>query len=187
VRRDLAAVGSVLVLAGVVVTLRPGLVPDPAALTPRRLAGVAVLAALLGVATVVRSPSGGDPDTEGQPAEAPRRPPDLPTIGDSFDTALDQIEMLSTPRLRRSDGPAYLRDRLRRAAVVTVAREEGIDHERAAALIDEGTWTDDPAAAAFLSDDVEAPLGLRLREALSTSPRAVLRARRTAAVLEGRS
>lgn len=185
-RHDLAAVGGALVLAGIAVTLRPGLAPELPPVWPRQLAAVAVFATVAGLVAIGRSASSGsevDPPSEPDESDGAS---DLPTIGASFDTALAQVETLSATRLRRSEGPAYLRERLRAAAVATVAREEGIDHDRAAEVVDRGGWTDDPAAAAFLGEDVAAPLGLRVRETLSTTPRAVQRARRTVAALEGR-
>lgn len=184
-RRDLASLGAALVLAGVAVSLFPGL--DPAQfLTPRVLTALATLAALVGIAAIVRSGAGtGDAEaTTGESAAGAGA--ELPTIGDGFEDALADVERMSAVRLRTSDGPAYLREQLRQAAVVTVARERGLGHEAAAGHVDDGTWTDDPVAAAFLSPTVEAPWQLRLRELLSTTPRAVARARRTAAELEGR-
>lgn len=187
-RRDLAALGTALLGAGVVVSLVPGL--DPATwrvVGPRALTAVAALVALAGVAAVVRSAPGRegpaadtDASTAGQEEEA------VPLVGERFDGVLADVERMSATRLRRSDEPAYLRERLRQATVVTVARERGVDHDRAAALVDRGTWTDDPAAAAFLSPGLTAPPRIRLREALSTTPRVVARARRTTAELEGR-
>ena len=186
-RRDLAALGTALLGAGVAVSLLPGLDPATSQVVgPRVLTAVAALVAVAGVAAVVRSAPGREgtaADTDastGGPEEA------VPLVGERFDGVLADVERMSATRLRRSDEPAYLRERLRRAAVVTVARERGVDHDRAAALVDRGTWTDDPAAAAFLSPGLTAPPAIRLREALSTTPRVVARARRTAAELEGR-
>lgn len=185
-RRDLAAVGGALVVAGVALTLRPGLAPGLPRVWPRQLATIGLVAVVAGLVAIVRLPATGDDGDLQSQATDPTTAPELPAIGDSFDTALDQVSTLSATRLRRSEGPAYLRDRLRAAAVATVAREEGIGRDSAAELVDRGAWTDDPAAAAFLGEDVTAPLGLRVREALSTTPRAVQRARRTAVALEGR-
>jgi hypothetical protein len=186
-RRGLAGVGAALVLAGVVVTAVPGLDPGISrTLPPSALTALGALAALAGVAVVVHSPSeASEPEDVTDPAGT-RSGPDVDVVGAGFDRALADVERLSATRLRESDGPAYLRDRLRRAAVVTVARDRGVDHDRAADLVEDGTWTDDPVAAAFLSRTREAPPRIRLREALSTTPRAVTRARRTAAELEDR-
>lgn len=185
-RRDLAVVGSVLVCAGVLLSLFPWLDPGLAGLLPpRALAALAVLTAAAGAAVVVLSGSTTDGARDHTAPDAGTGP-DVPTVGAEFDRALARVETMSATRLRRSDGPAYISGRLRQAAVVTVARERGVDHDRAAAIVDRGEWTDDPVAAAFLSSTISAPLSIRVREVLSTTPRVVARARRTAANLEDR-
>lgn len=186
-RRDVAGVGAALVLAGVAVSLFPGLVPGVAQfVTPRVVTALAVLAALVGIAAIVRSAAGSGDTEDSTEASAAGAGAELPTVGEAFEAALADVERMSAVRLRTSDGPAYLREQLRQAAVVTVARERGLDHDEAAGHVDDGTWTDDPVAAAFLSPTLEAPWRVRLREVISTTPRAVARARRTAAELEGR-
>ena len=186
-RRDLAALGTALLGAGVAVSLLPGLDPATSRVVgPRALTAVAALVALAGVAAVVRSAPGREGAAADPNGSSAGPEESVPLVGERFDGVLADVERMSATRLRRSDEPAYLRERLRRAAVVTVARERGVDHDRAAALVDRGTWTDDPAAAAFLSPRLTPPPRIRLREALSTTPRVVARARRTAAELEGR-
>jgi hypothetical protein len=186
-RRDLAALGTALLGVGVAVSLFSGLDAGAARVVPpRALTAVAALVALAGVAAVVRSAPGREGPAADTDASTAGPEEAVPLVGERFDGVLADVERMSATRLRRSEEPAYLRERLRQAAVVTVARERGVDHDRAAALVDRGTWTDDPAAAAFLSPGLTAPPRIRLREALSTTPRVVARARRTAAELEGR-
>lgn len=173
-RRELAALGAVLVLAGIVVSLSPGLGAD---LSPTAVAIAGVCAATIGTAAVALSSSPSKREEE--------HCLETDLLGGSFDAALSRSESMSSTELRREDAPRELRERLRAAAVATVARRAGVDRETAAERVASGEWTTDSVAAAFLSESTRAPLQLRLRERLSTTPRVVLRARRTAAVLEG--
>ncbi|WP_224334769.1 DUF7269 family protein [Haloprofundus halobius] len=86
-------------------------------------------------------------------AEMPEaeRPVSAPSPGEGFDEALSDWR-LSIPVLGRRRRAA-LRDRLRRAAVKTLRTTEGFDRAEAERRVDEGTWTDDETAAAFLQTD----------------------------------
>lgn len=53
------------------------------------------------------------------------------------------------------------RERLREAAIRATMRAEGCTRTRAAEIVAEGTWTDDPVAAGYLADDRR--IGSRLR------------------------
>ncbi|SMO75702.1 DUF7269 family protein [Halorubrum cibi] len=51
-----------------------------------------------------------------------------------------------------------VRSRVREAAIRAVARERSCSAERAAELLEEGEWTDDRTAAAFLSRSISYPI-----------------------------
>ena len=55
-----------------------------------------------------------------------------------------------------------LRDRVREATVEVVARDRNCAREAAAEAIDDGTWTDDPAAAAFFDTRTAYPVRVRV-------------------------
>jgi hypothetical protein len=71
------------------------------------------------------------------------------------------------------------RDRLREAAVRTVARRRSVPRERAERLVASGDWTDDDAAAALLGDP-PAPRRVRLGRRISTRLAFRYQARRAA-------
>lgn len=174
-RRDIAALGGGLVIVGAALALSPG-APRSAAVTPTALAAAGLAVALVGAAAV------------GGPSPLPAR--DRPSVepdrlGAEFDAALARVETMSSVELRTAE-PPEVRERIREAAVALVASRGGLDRETAAGRIERGEWTDDPVAAAFLSESVRAPAAVRWRERLSTTPRVVSRARRTVETLEGR-
>ena len=79
---------------------------------------------------------------------------------------------------------AELRRRLRAVAVDVLVAHAGYDREDAREAVDEGTWTDDEAAAGYLADPVALPRRLRVRNLLlrrSTVRRCV---RRSVAAIE---
>jgi hypothetical protein len=188
-RRGLAIAGGVLVAAGAALAVSPDLAPSlpPAVRTPV-LAGLGLLVAVVGVAIVTAPDSIGDgepsPDRDVATAAGPRSASD-DLLGAEFDATLARLETMSSLELRRSDEPATIRARLREAAIAAVVASEGVDADAAAGIVDRGEWTDDPAVAALCSSSVRAPIGVRLRERASATPRVVSRARRTAEALEG--
>ncbi len=56
-----------------------------------------------------------------------------------------------------------LRNRVRAAAVEVLTRREDCTPEEAAAMLDRGTWTDDPYAAAFFGAEADENLSWRVR------------------------
>jgi hypothetical protein len=150
-----AAVGLAAFAAGVAALLAPSLaalVPVDAALAvagndylvvvPLAAAGVAVC---LGLVAVVA--------TRGVTEATPPAPEGVPTAdppGADLDRALAGRRSVATrlhPRWR-----ARVHDRLREAAVRTVARTDGCSRAEARARVAEGAWTDDPVAAGFLRE-----------------------------------
>lgn len=109
-------------------------------------------------------------------SETPESAAAVPRSGADFDEALGSVFASAhrTEAARRRT-----RDRLREAALRTVARRRSIPRERAERLVESGDWTDDDAAAAFLGDP-SPPRRVRLRRWISTRVAFRYQARRTA-------
>ncbi|QLH78883.1 hypothetical protein HZS55_16995 [Halosimplex rubrum] len=109
-------------------------------------------------------------------AETPESATTVPRTGADFDEALGGV----FPSGHRTEAARQrLRDRLRETAVRTVARRRSVSRERAERLVENGDWTDDDAAAAFLGDSIE-PRRVRLRRRISTRLASRYQARRAA-------
>jgi hypothetical protein len=108
----------------------------------------------------------------------PERRWHAPVPGTEFDEVLAGISGFPRPNVRDR-----VRDRIREAAVETVAAREGVPEPRAAAMLESGAWTDDPAAAVFLGAEEDVPLRVFLRALVSGESRFTYGARRTVAVL----
>lgn len=86
----------------------------------------------------------------------------VPTPGDEFDEGLAGADGWS---IRSVSKQRNVRDRLHQAAVDALVTYANCSADEAAARIEDGTWTDDPVAASFLSDTVPAlPLRARLQQ-----------------------
>lgn len=138
VPRVLLAAGVGLFALAVGESLAPGLLPNDVAREVVYVAGVA----LLGYAfLVVRRRDGtryrATPDPE-LPVEAPAPGEDLRTVLDAF-----------RDRRRSHRGPGLV-DALRRAAITVLVRFGDCSEDAALDRIEDGTWTDDPVAAAYL-------------------------------------
>lgn len=108
-------------------------------------AGVGAVLALVARRSIRGVDHARPPDPEGLPA--------ADTPGTDFDRLLGRAVI---PVLWRWGGTRErVRERLREAAVVTVARESGRPRATARDRVDEGTWTDDRVAAAFLGESGE--------------------------------
>lgn len=93
------------------------------------------------------------------PPEEPQRPP--ARVGESFDTAV--AEAARDVRVRQVDPiDTAPRDRLYRAAVEVLTLTESCPQSTAEEIVTEGTWTENAIAGAFLSEELEYPLGFRL-------------------------
>ena len=94
----------------------------------------------------------------------PERPVTAPAAGDAVDEAIgSRTALLPVVGQNRRE---QLRERLRTAAVETRVRRGECAPEEARRRLDEGTWTDDPEAAAFLTGrepDSEARIAALLR------------------------
>ncbi|XVH30530.1 DUF7269 family protein [Haloferacaceae archaeon DSL9] len=94
----------------------------------------------------------------------PERRQSVPTPGDDFDSTLRGA---ITRRRGAVTQQRAVRTRLRNAAVETLVARGDADAETAAAAVEDGTWTADPVAAAFLGQSTSLPVGFRLRAYLS--------------------
>ena len=149
-RRLLLAAGVVLAVLGLAMTAAPGLA---AAVPTRRrmvlLVGVVALLGAVGVlsrrrAVDVERIETGDPETL----------VDLPAPGDEARGAFRRASALQLTGSRDR-----VEQRLHEVATDVVARRHDCTDDAARALLASGEWTDDPFAAAFLSEDgaTEAP------------------------------
>ncbi|MFB6129789.1 MAG: DUF58 domain-containing protein [Salinigranum sp.] len=157
--RALAAAGVVALAVALAVLASPGLL----AVSLDRLAvtAVGVLALLVAVGVARRRlhheyRQAATPD--------PELPADVPPPGADLDDVLAQFD---------DSRPVYyfgssLRRGLDAAAVAVLVRYHNLSVEEARERLADGTWTDDPYAAAFLGDDLPPPpLGVRLRSLLT--------------------
>lgn len=67
-------------------------------------------------------------------------------------------------------GSAQFSDRLRAVTVRALADARGLAPAEAQRQLDEGTWTDDPTAAAFFAEDVDAPTSDVVTAIVSADP-----------------
>ncbi|MFB6140617.1 MAG: hypothetical protein ABEJ26_09310 [Halosimplex sp.] len=142
-RRVCFGVGAVAVLAGIALTLRPGIVGSNLA-TALTLAVWAVALAGVGAAVYARLGSDGTPD--GALPTAGERPRyDAP--GDDIAAAVDSVGVGERDAAERD----RIRERLRAGAVHALERYEGVARAEAAERVADGDWTDDPAAAALFA------------------------------------
>lgn len=95
--------------------------------------------------------------------------------GDGLDDRFAAIPMES----RFQSSHRGVRDRIREAAIRALVTHEGYDYATAREAIEEGTWTDDPAAASFLATDGRYPPRVRLEAFLDRDDVSVIGARRS--------
>jgi hypothetical protein len=129
--------------------------------------------------TPVETADTPDPETE----------QDLPVPGDEFDRDVDDAERGPGPVNRQRISPGVrasrrVENRLEDAAVDAISRKWGCSREQAREALWDGSWTDDPYAAAFFTDRLEGvQLRRRIRLALGPEPQFERRAARAAAAI----
>lgn len=168
-----AAVGVALVALGLGLVVAPGLAPF--ALDAWAVALVGVVALLLGV-NRVRDRRRTPIDAEELPEI--ERAQELPRPGEEFDAAVDGGDL---DALRSHSARKRVRERLEAAAVDALVRHRDLDEAAAREALSEGTWTDDPWAAAQFAGGFPdwTPLRVRLL-GWTTRRRHARRATRTA-------
>jgi hypothetical protein len=153
--RPLAVLGVAAVAVGLLAALDRGVA---SAVSPTST--VVTLLGVLGVVQGVRY-ANARRDRRRMPADPgePERRAPAAVPGSDLDERIARVAG-SAPggyRDRRN-----LRDRAREVAVDAVARDRNCAREAAATAVDDGTWTDDPAAAAFFDARSAYPLRVRL-------------------------
>lgn len=153
--RPLAVAGVAAVAVGVLAALDRSVA---AAISPTST--VVTLIGVLGVIQGVRYASARRERRRpaADPGEPERRAP-AAVPGADLDERIARVTDPSPGGYRtRSD----LRERVREVAVAAVARDRNCSREAAATAVDDGAWTDDPAAAAFFDTRSAYPLRVRL-------------------------
>jgi hypothetical protein len=74
---------------------------------------------------------------------------------------------------------------LREGAIRRIRTQTGSDHETAESLVAAGEWTEDPVAAAFLSEETSYPLSERVRGSFDPGRAYLRRVDRTLTAVEG--
>lgn len=164
------AVGVGCVLAGLSVVLAPSLAVE---VTSNVLTVIGVLAGLAGIAAVYERVTTNERRVE-PPTPEHRRSFQVP--GETFDQQLATLGPRN--RGRSASNERAVRDRLDGLAVAVLVRD-GDTEAAAREHLAEGTWTDDPHAAAFFAEAraSDVPLEARLRAAFSAEPSTRRRAR----------
>lgn len=162
--RALKAIGTVALIGALVVAVAPGLLDG---LSFVRVVGWEWLIAPVGVVAVVLAiqafRTGDDDDAELPPPDyEDREPADAPRVGRAID---EHVEALvgDDASVNRDGAVDEVWRHLRETAVETMVDVEGMDRETASARIGDGTWTEDPRAAAFLGGEAAPPLPVWLR------------------------
>lgn len=94
---------------------------------------------------------------------------DPPRVGADIDEAFDALGANEASTWSETNAVRMLRSELRRCAV-TALEPRGHSREEAERLVDDGAWTDDRRAAAFLGDE-HLPLRMRVRDWASGEPK----------------
>ncbi|WP_226479235.1 DUF7269 family protein [Natrinema amylolyticum] len=151
-----AIVGVGLVLIGLAFVAVPELTA-PFGLGESIVSVVGVIALLQGLRTVQARRHTDVTQTE---LPAPERPQELLTPGEEIDAAIE------SGRVAYSREGKQLRERLERAATDALVLERGLTEDEARAALENGTWTDDPLAAAQFTTTIPdwAPWHVRFRE-----------------------
>ncbi|WP_459191889.1 DUF7269 family protein [Halosimplex sp. J119] len=157
--RITAALGALLAVVGLVAIAVPSVTtPLPASEGIVVAVGAVLVLGALGQIQRRRT-------TEPEYAETPdaELAVDLPTPGDGLDRRLDRLALT-----RFNEGQRHrLREEVGEVAVATIQRRERCSAEEAEQALREGTWTDDPFAAAFFTGrPPETSTTNRLRELL---------------------
>lgn len=105
---------------------------------------------------------------------------DLPTPGEEFDRRFEGLTLARSDAVRRE----RVRDEVKAVALETIQRREGCSEAAAEHRLHEGTWTDDPFAAAFFSrHPPQVSTRERVQEILSSTPQFDRRARAAVAAV----
>ena len=147
----LAGVGGLLLVA----------VPGAGAAVPT----IAAVALTIGVGLVAVGLAVRALLTDDEPLDlpTPERRPTYRSAGASFAALLDDVGLAGRRKLDADGetGRERLRTALEELAVDVLGRTDGWDPETAAERLEDGTWTDDPEAAAFFAEGYRPPVPKR--------------------------
>jgi len=175
-RRIATVLGVALAVVGLVALVAPGIIAS----LPTDRAMVLVLGVLLvlgGLRELQRRRA-----TDREYAETPdtEEVVELPTPGDEFDERFDRLSMTRYRMTERE----RLREEVEEVTEKTLVRRRGLSPEEARESMYEGTWTDDPYAAAVFSGQPPSVGRVeRVREYFSSRPTFTRRTERVAAEL----
>ncbi|WP_415380598.1 hypothetical protein [Halosimplex sp. TS25] len=157
--RITATLGALLGVVGLVAIAAPGITtPLPAGDGVVVAVGAVLLLGALGQIQRRRTTEPGYAETADAELAV-----DLPTPGDDLDRRLDRLALTRFNEAERH----RLREEVGEVAVATLQRRERCSAEEAERALSEGTWTDDPFAAAFFTGRApEADATDRVRELL---------------------
>jgi len=138
------------------------------------VAAVAAVGAVVSLGAVV---SGRERHLAQSETPEPERPTEVPAPGDRFEQTVGSwwFPLPIVGATAREE----VRERLRLVAIETVARTGDMPRSEARAAVTDGTWTDDPAASAYLRGSGDTSVGV------SSAWRERRSVRRTAAVIVG--
>jgi hypothetical protein len=175
--RPLAAAGVAALLFGFVTLYRQGLagVFD---FGSAFISFVGVLALVQGVRYGYARRMSGYASTE---VGTPEQRPATGVPGDEIDKELSRATGITQGASRRR---TRLRERIREAATETLANDRGHSSEEVVDIIDDGQWTDDPVATAFLSESRSYPVSIHVRARLNRQSTFQYGMRRTLAAID---
>ncbi len=147
---------------------------DPGTVVLALVVLLVLFAPTLGIVGRLRSPSTTPLVDAGDDGPAlPWLEDDGPAVvGERFDRRIAVATAYDDePRSRRESAREELVDSLRPIAATAYANRAGLTDDEATAAIEDGAWTDDPRAAAFLAgpDGPSTPLWLWLLDLVSTA------------------
>ncbi|WP_254769108.1 DUF7269 family protein [Salinilacihabitans rarus] len=123
--------------------------------------GTGLLAVAVGAATL-RTAGGAADDRLPVPSDGP--PAESRRVGATIDYLVERPGLDGASLRRRVRRSLLARRRVRETAIDVLADRDDLSTEEAAASVRDGTWTDDPRAAACLAEDVEVPLRIRVED-----------------------
>ncbi|WP_276254390.1 DUF7269 family protein [Halomontanus rarus] len=126
--------------------------------------GLGGLAIVLGTIALFDTSPERDHDTPFPPPEPDDTTADLEHVTETIDISLERYELGDDrfERGKRSRQRHEARRTIRETAIEVLAAGHDVSVPDATSRISDGTWTDDPRAAAFLSTDASLPLRVRI-------------------------
>lgn len=182
IRRLLLAAGVVAVVLGLALVAVPGLAGG-VAVSRVLVYVIGVIALLVALARIQRRRKSERTQTT---TPEPETPTGLPRPGSDVDTRIRNLRRL-TGSGRVESERQELDARLEELAVRVVARREDLTREEARSRLVDGSWTDDPLAAAYFSEDVELSRRQRFRLSVGTGSPTGAYAVRAIEALAGRA